>query len=52
MTTHVKVTNSGHYPVVVNVWETDNPKTEGSNVERHDLAASMLIRLTPKEAKC
>lgn len=38
MTTHVKVTNSGHYPVVVNVWETDDPRTEGSNVGRLDLA--------------
>lgn len=38
MTTHVKVTNSGHYHVVVNIWETDNPAKEGSHIERHDLA--------------
>lgn len=37
MTTTIKVENVGVHPVVVNVWETDNPTSDGSNVERFDL---------------
>lgn len=35
MTTHIKVTNTGHFPVVANVWEAhqDTEKV----VERHEL---------------
>lgn len=38
MTTNVKITNTGHYPVVVNVWEAKTPRDEGINIERIDLA--------------
>lgn len=37
MTTAIKITNTGHYPVVANVWETNTPRDEGQTVERHEL---------------
>lgn len=37
MTTAVKITNRGTHAIVVNVWETASPMSEGENVQRIDL---------------
>ena len=33
----VRILNNGPTSIVVNVWETDSPRSEGHNVERYDL---------------
>lgn len=38
MTTKVRIENTGHLPIVVNVWEAEAQHIEAKNIERYDLA--------------